>query len=180
MTTENNAVNDSARLENSAAEADNSTSLTIQLHPETGLLMMSPTTNPDMAEMMRCTGTCSHVPDQVIEVIVSAMEAEDRITQARQRQAPQDGALQSLDDDTPRRTARINAVAQRMAHEGWRFCVCFMQRKTPTHALVYELVLTNAANSLADGMWTTYRRIDTGVKSVEEQVDQSTGAGAGA
>jgi hypothetical protein len=83
-----------------------------------------------MQTMKLCRNRCEEVPDEVSDAVFAAL------------------------DDIPGETedsreARANAVAARMAREGWRFCLCFPMKRTQLHQRIFDLVHTNMANRLA-------------------------------
>jgi hypothetical protein len=83
-----------------------------------------------MTTMKSCRNHCDEVPDEVSEAVFAALDA-----------------LPGETEDI--REARANAIASRMAKEGWRFCPCFATRRTALHQRVFNLVHTNMANRLA-------------------------------
>jgi hypothetical protein len=83
-----------------------------------------------MQTMKSCNNRCEEVPDEVYDAVFSAFDAIP-------------GESQEC------REARANAIAARMAKEGWRFCPCFATKKTPLHERIFDLVHTNMANRLA-------------------------------
>lgn len=83
-----------------------------------------------MQTMKSCKNQCDEVPDEVYDAVFSAFDAIP-------------GESQEC------REARANAIAARMAKEGWRFCPCFATKRTPLHERVFDLVHTNMANRQA-------------------------------
>jgi hypothetical protein len=91
-----------------------------------------------MQTMKSCKNRCEEVPDEVYDTVFSAFDA-----------IPGDGQ--------ECREARANAIAARMAEEGWRFCPCFPTKRTPLHERIFDLVHTNMANRLAHRILLTER-----------------------
>jgi hypothetical protein len=83
-----------------------------------------------MQTMKYCQNHCEEVPDEVSDAVFTAFDS-----------IPGDGE--------ECREARANAIAARMAREGWRFCSCFATRRTSAHVRIFDLVHTNMANRLA-------------------------------
>lgn len=83
-----------------------------------------------MQTMKSCRNRCEEVPDAVYDAVFAALDE-----------------IPGETEDS--REARANAVAARMAREGWRFCLCFPTKRTPVHRRIFDLVHTNMANRLA-------------------------------
>jgi hypothetical protein len=83
-----------------------------------------------MQTMKSCKNLCEEVPDEVYDAVFSAFDAIP-------------GESQEC------REARADAIAARMAKEGWRFCPCFPTKRTSHHERIFDLVHTNMANRLA-------------------------------
>jgi hypothetical protein len=92
--------------------------------------------NDPMQTMKSCRNHCEEVPDEVTDAVFDALDE-----------------IPGESEDS--REARANAVAARMAREGWRFCVCFAEKRTPLHRRVFDLVHTNMANRLAHRLLLT-------------------------
>lgn len=83
-----------------------------------------------MQTMKSCQNRCEDVPDEVCDVVFSALDS-----------IPGEG-------DESRET-RASEIAAQMASDGWRFCPCFATKRTPMHERIFNLVHTNMANRLA-------------------------------
>ena len=83
-----------------------------------------------MKTMKYCKNRCDEVPDEVSDAVFAIFDE-----------------IPGVGEEA--REARANAIAERMAKEGWRFCPCFPTQRTPLHQRIFSLIHTNMANRLA-------------------------------